>query len=101
MSVCSHSAQTPSEAKKNLGQLQAFNRLVIQVNLKGADPMKYRVVEKESFQAIGVKREFSLRNGENLSGIPKMWMELNQDGTMDYWIAAGSMQPVPGGVIAT
>lgn len=113
---------TPSDARKNLGELQSFNRLAIQVNLKGADPMKYRIVEKESFQAIGVKREFSLQGGENLSGIPEMWMEMNQDGTsdevaklndgeingllgicanyedgvtMDYWIAAESTQPVP------
>ena len=115
---------TPSDARKNLGELQSFNRLAIQVNLKGADPMKYRIVEKESFQAIGVKREFSLQGGENLSGIPDMWMEMNQDGTsdaiaklqsgeingllgicanfedgttMDYWIAAESAQAVPEG----
>lgn len=115
---------TPSDARKNLGELQSFNRLAIQVNLKGALPMKYRIVEKESFQAIGVKREFSLQGGENLSGIPEMWMEMNQDGmsekianlqdgaingllgicanfedgtTMDYWIAAESAQPVPEG----
>lgn len=108
---------TPSEARKHLGELQAFNRLVIQVNLKGADPMKYRIVEKERFQAIGVKREFALSNGENMAGIPQMWQDLNgagtssaiaqlndgkikgllgicadyQDGrTMDYWIAADS-----------
>ncbi|MFC3212414.1 AraC family transcriptional regulator [Planomicrobium okeanokoites] len=115
---------TPSDARKNLGELQSYNRLAIQVNLKGADPMKYRIVEKESFQAIGVKREFSLQGGENLSGIPDMWMEMNQDGTsdaiaklqsgeingllgicanfedgttMDYWIAAESAQAVPEG----
>ncbi|MGH2317143.1 effector binding domain-containing protein [Planococcus sp. SE5232] len=115
---------TPSEARKNLGELQAFNRLVIQVNLKGADPMKYRIVEKQSFQAIGIKRQFSLTGGENMAGIPKMWKELNQHGTsstiaslndgeikgllgicadyqdgqtMDYWIAAESTQSVPEG----
>ena len=115
---------TPSEARKNVGKLQAFNRLVIQVNLKGADPMKYRIVEKASFQAIGIKREFPLTDGENMAGIPKMWQELNQNGTnstiaslndgeikgllgicadyqdgrtMDYWIAAESTQSVPEG----
>ncbi|MDQ0428931.1 AraC family transcriptional regulator [Planomicrobium stackebrandtii] len=115
---------TPSEARKNLGKLQAFNRLVIQVNLKGVDPMKYRIVEKESFQAVGMKREFSLSNGENMAGIPQMWQELNQagtsstiaqlndgdikgllgicadyqdGGTMDYWIAAESTASVPEG----
>lgn len=113
---------TPSEARKNLGELQSFNRLAIQVHLKGADPMKYRIVERESFQVIGVKREFSLQNEENLKGIPKMWQEVNADGTsnaiaelndgeikgllgvcanyqdsqtMDYWIAAESGEKPP------
>lgn len=117
---------TPSDARKHLGELQSFNRLVIQVNLKGADPMKYRIVEKESFQAIGVKQNFSLREGENMSGIPEMWVEVNGDGTsdaivklhngeikgllginnnfqngttMDYWIAAESTQQVPEGFL--
>lgn len=117
---------TPSEARKHVGELQSFNRLVIQVNLKGADPMKYRIVEKESFQAIGVKREFSLGDGENMSGIPQMWMEVNGDGTsdaiaelndgeikgllgicanyqngatMDYWIAADTTQQAPEGFL--
>ncbi|MFD1031544.1 AraC family transcriptional regulator [Metaplanococcus flavidus] len=117
---------TPSEARKHLGELQSFNRLAIQVNLKGALPMKYRIVEKESFQAIGVKRDFSMSDGENMNGIPQMWMEVNQDGTsdaiaqlsngeingllgictnyqngatMDYWIAAESNQPVPEGFL--
>ncbi len=113
---------TPSEARRNVGELQTFNRLVIQVNLKGADPMKYRIVEKDSFQAVGVKRNFSMRDGEHERGIAEMWMELNGDGTseaiaslinggingllgictnfengstMDYWIAAESIQPAP------
>ncbi|WP_203333549.1 AraC family transcriptional regulator [Planococcus beigongshangi] len=115
---------TPSEARRNVGELQSFNRLVIQVNLKGADPMKYRIVEREKFQAIGMKRNFSMRDGENMSGISELWMAVNSDGTseeiaglndgdikgllgictnfqdgvtMDYWIAAESSQPVPEG----
>ena len=113
---------TPSEARKNVGELQSFNRLAIQVNLKGADPMKYRIVEKDSFQAVGLKWEFSMIDGENENGISKLWMEVNRDGTsdaiaelndgdingllgictnfengktMDYWIAAESTRPVP------
>src|SRR5690606_33577432 len=65
---------TPSEARKNVGELQSFNRLAIQVNLKGADPMKYRIVEKDSFQAVGLKWEFSMIDGENENGISKLWM---------------------------
>jgi AraC family transcriptional regulator len=72
---------TPSEARKNKGRLNAYNRLIIQVNLKGAEPMRYRIEEKESFQVVGVKREFSLVNDENLIGIPKMWDDVHADGT--------------------
>jgi AraC family transcriptional regulator len=74
---------TPSEARKNIGKLNCFNRLVIQVNLKGAEPMRYKIVERESFQVAGIKKEFSLINEENLKGIPKMWDEVNGDGTVE------------------
>ncbi|MCL1698150.1 AraC family transcriptional regulator [Lysinibacillus sp. BPa_S21] len=108
---------TPSEARKKQGQLQSYNRLVIQVRLKGAEPMKYKIVEKEKFQVVGVKRTYNCQNGENLQGIPQFWNEMNsknfdhqliqlnngsikgvlgvcvpntdqgQSGFIDYWIA--------------
>lgn len=74
---------TPSEARKKLGKLQSYNRLVIQVSLKGAEPMKYKIVEKESFQVVGVKRTYSCVNGENTQKIPGFWDEVNADGTDD------------------
>ena len=74
---------SPSEARKNIGKIKSYNRLVIEVRLKGAEPMKYQIVEREGFQAIGVKKEFSLENEGNIVGIPKMWDELNGDGTTD------------------
>lgn len=108
---------TPSEARKKQGQLQSYNRLVIQVSLKGAEPMKYKILEKEKFQVVGVKRTYNCQNGENLQGIPQFWNEMNsknfdhqliqlnngsikgvlgvcapntdqgQSGFIDYWIA--------------
>ncbi|MGE7672748.1 AraC family transcriptional regulator [Lysinibacillus sp. NPDC094403] len=108
---------TPSEARKKQGQLQSYNRLVIQVSLKGAEPMKYKIVEKEKFQVVGVKRTYNCQNGENLRGISQFWIEMNsknfdhqliqlnngsikgvlgvcvpntsqeQSGFIDYWIA--------------
>ncbi|WP_416825260.1 AraC family transcriptional regulator [Ectobacillus polymachus] len=74
---------TPSEARKYIGKLKLYERLIIQVILKGAEPMKYNVVERDTFQVAGVKREFSVVNGENLIGIPKFWDEVNQDGTCE------------------
>ncbi|HLQ70414.1 MAG TPA: AraC family transcriptional regulator [Bacillota bacterium] len=75
---------TPSEARKNKGKLQSYNRLIIQVTLKGAEPMKYSVVEKNAFRIVGIKREFSsVAEEENVVGIPEFWEEVNQNGTSD------------------
>ncbi|WP_100330132.1 AraC family transcriptional regulator [Bacillus xiapuensis] len=109
---------SPREARKLAGKLKSYNRLTIQVRLKGADPMQYKVENKESFEVIGIKQTFSYVNSENLIGIPEMWKKANKDGTsgtlisknngpvkgilgvcvdknsegkqMDYWIASAS-----------
>jgi AraC family transcriptional regulator len=54
--------------------------------------MKYKIVERDSFQAVGIKREFSLVNGENLVGIPKLWNEVNEDGTVDLLLKLNNGQ---------
>ncbi|MDM8102842.1 MULTISPECIES: AraC family transcriptional regulator [Bacillaceae] len=72
---------TPSEARKYTGKLKSYNRLVVQVSLKGAEPMQVKIVEREGFQIVGFKQEFSLVNEENLVGIPKMWDKINGEGT--------------------
>jgi len=74
---------TPTEARRNMGKLKSYNRLVIQVSLKGAEPMQYRIVEKDSFEVVGVKESFSWENGENLIGIPKMWKKAHGEGIVD------------------
>jgi AraC family transcriptional regulator len=105
---------SPSDARKSTCKLKFYSRLTIQVSLKGADPLNYKVAERKGFDAVGIKREFSCENEENLIGIPKLWNEVNQDGTneqlmnlnngeikgvmgicvagsnkmMDYWVAA-------------
>jgi AraC family transcriptional regulator len=75
---------SPRDARKGLGKLQSYNRLSIQVSLKGADPMNYRIVERDGFEVVGIKREFQLGHSEeNIVGIPKFWDEVNTDGTCD------------------
>lgn len=119
---------TPSQARNNSGKLKSYNRLTIQVTLKGAEPMKYKIIERESFQVVGIKRELSCANGENLTEIPKMWADVHSDGTndllfklnngvikgvlgvcvdkrdiqpllMDYWIAAEHDGDIPEGLM--
>lgn len=78
---------TPSEARKGLGKLQSYNRLVIQVSLKGAKPMKYHIVKRESFQVTGIKREFPCSEEDTgIPGVPQFWSEVNGNGTADRLI---------------
>ncbi|MFC5403219.1 AraC family transcriptional regulator [Cohnella soli] len=118
---------TPSEARNGIGKLQSYNRLTIQVSLKGVEPMNYRIVEREAFKVVGVKRECPC-GGEKAEGpgIPEFWAEMNANGTvnrlipllngkihgvlgisdnynpesntMDYWIAAEHAGVVPDGL---
>ncbi|GAA0422564.1 MULTISPECIES: AraC family transcriptional regulator [Virgibacillus] len=117
---------TPSEARKYAGRLKSYNRLVIQVSVKGAEPMQYKIVEREAFQIVGIKREFSCINQQNQIDIPKMWDKVNGDGTddllfrlndgliegvlgvcvdkssevIDYWIGTTYEGDVPDGLVA-
>lgn len=86
---------SPSEVRTYTGKLQSYNRLVIQVSLKGAEPMQYKIVNKDSLQMVGIKRQFSLENGENLVEIPKFWNEVNSNKTGDLLIRANN-GPVKG-----
>lgn len=117
---------TPTQARKHLGKFKSYNRLVIQVNLKGADPMDYKIVDYPAFKVVGVKKEFSLINEQNQVGIPKMWEKAHKDGTnellsrlnngpvkgvlgvcddkndktIDYWIGTAYKDETPAGLSA-
>lgn len=75
---------TPSEARKGKGNLQSYNRLVIQVNLKGAEPMNYQLKELDAFQIVGVKESFNCDDEFSQSmEIGRFWAQIGQDGTID------------------
>ncbi|MCA0986544.1 AraC family transcriptional regulator [Guptibacillus algicola] len=86
---------SPREVRKKSGKMTAYNRLIIQVSLKGAEPMQYEIVEREAFQVVGIKKGMSCANGENHSLIPKMWEEVNTNGT-DQTLLKKNNGPVKG-----
>lgn len=73
---------TPSEARKGFGEIQSYNRLVIQVNLKGVEPMNYHLIERESFQIVGVKERFHCGDSGPSIEINRLWNEIGQNGTL-------------------
>jgi AraC family transcriptional regulator len=91
--------------------------------------MKYRIVERDVFQAAGLAREFSCGPGDaGIPGVPEFWDEVSKDGTanklhqlnngeikgllgitqnynaakntVDYMIAAEHQGDVPGGFVS-
>ncbi|TMW72893.1 AraC family transcriptional regulator [Alteribacter natronophilus] len=74
---------TPKEARKPGAEFACYNRLVIQVTLKGEKPMKYRMVERESFNVAGIKKRMTLENNAQQTEIPKLWGKVNADGTSE------------------
>lgn len=68
----------PSEVKKKNIELINYPKLSFQITLKGSEPMKYRLVEKEAFQVIGVSMKTTHEDNINLKKIPKFWDEFNQ-----------------------
>ena len=51
---------TPTIARKSYVVLKAFPPMTFQLTIKGGDRMDYRIIEKESFQIAGIKKQISL-----------------------------------------
>ncbi|MDF2631068.1 MAG: AraC family transcriptional regulator [Symbiobacteriaceae bacterium] len=69
----------PSQARQ-VGQIpNPFSRLTFQLTIKGGNSMKFRIVEKEPFRIVGIKRRVTLiYHGVNPE-ISAMWASLDLD----------------------
>jgi AraC family transcriptional regulator len=67
----------PSAVKFHTTSLQAYPRMTFQLTVQGATAMNYRIVEKESFHIIGIKKRVPIQfNGVNTE-IAAMWKSLS------------------------
>lgn len=55
---------TPTIARERQQNLKAYPRLAFQLTIQGGIEMNYRILEKEAFKVIGVKREVQMVNNE-------------------------------------
>ncbi|WP_035512923.1 AraC family transcriptional regulator [Halalkalibacillus halophilus] len=74
---------SPTQIRKGIGSLSTYNHLVIQVKLKGAEPMNVRIEELDAFQVSGVKREFNMEEENGSIGIRDFWDDSNAEGTTE------------------
>ncbi|MCM3731691.1 AraC family transcriptional regulator [Fictibacillus nanhaiensis] len=70
---------TPSEARKNDQSLKAYPRMAFQLSIKGGSEMNYRIVEKEAFHIVGIKKRVPLIYEGVNPEIAAMWQSLNMD----------------------
>lgn len=69
----------PSEARNNGKSLKAYPRMTFQLSIKGGSEMDYRIVEKDAFRIVGIKKRVPIVfNGINPE-IAAMWKGLNEE----------------------
>lgn len=68
---------TPSEARANNHSLKAYPPMTFQLSIKGGNEMNYRIVEKENFNIIGLKKRVPIVFEGVNPEISKMWQSLN------------------------
>lgn len=84
---------TPSEARGIGHPLKAYPRMTFQLTIKGGSEMNYRIIEKEAFRIIGIKKRVPIVfNGVNLE-IAAMWQSLNEE-TINNLKKLSNIEPV-------
>ena len=67
---------TPSEARSSSQLLKAYPKMTFQLSIKGGSEMNYRIVEKEAFCIVGLKKRVPIIfNGVNPE-IAAMWKDI-------------------------
>lgn len=64
---------TPSQAKIEGSELKSFNPLIIKIKLEGGTVMDYKIISRDSFRVLAMKRTFKTESG--FSEVPKFWTE--------------------------
>lgn len=70
---------TPSGARLNGQSLKAYPRMTFQLSIKGGNEMNYRIVEKEAFSIVGIKKRVPIIFSGVNPEIAAMWKSLNEE----------------------
>lgn len=94
-----HHGISPVEARRPGVTLNACTRLSIEIHVKGAPNMNYKLLEKEAFKLIGKTLNTTTENGANLREIPEFWSQLNQNGEVEKMIQIPGIRELVGACI--
>ena len=76
---------TPSKVREPGIVVKSLAPMHIKISLEGGNMLDYKIVEKEQFTIVGVKRPFN--TDTSYQEIPKFW---------DEWMAQGEKRPIMG-----
>jgi AraC family transcriptional regulator len=88
---------TPKEARKKGTLLKAIPPMTFQLTIQGGNEMDYRIVEKEAFHVVGLRKRVSLQYQGVNPEIAAMWGSLTEEDIIDLkQLSSGD----PGGLIS-
>lgn len=74
---------TPSQARKGNGKLKAFSPMTFQLKVQGGTEMDYRIVNKEAFTIVGIKKRITLVYKGVNTQMDSMWASLAMDDILE------------------
>lgn len=69
----------PSEARSSEMVIKSFPKLSFEINITGGNEMEYRIVEKDSFNIVGLKKNVTINHNGVNPEIAKMYQQLDLD----------------------
>ncbi len=84
---------SPSKAREETVKLNSYLPISFNLTVKGVEKMEYRIEEIGSFRAVGVKKAFNFKTGENFEKIPLFWQEIFMNGVFNKIMEMGNTKP--------
>ena len=84
----------PSETRTAGAQLKAFPPISFKLTVKGEAEMNYRIVKKEAFRIVGVKKHFRINIEENFAEVPLFWQKTTEGGQIPEIVSLLDKEPL-------
>ena len=83
----------PKKAKVKDVTLKAFPKITINIMVKGDVKMNYKIVKKDAFRIVGVKRHYKMDIEDNFMEVPLFWQETFQSGMIPKISKLNNQEP--------
>ena len=84
---------SPTEARKIGVSLKAFPRISFKITIKGDAEMNYKIVTKDAFKIVGVKKHYNMSIEESFAKVPLFWQKTVESGIVPAILALLGKEP--------